>query len=436
MNVEEEVWVWVTAPKLGAAGGAAGGAADPPKPKPVELAPNAGLAGVPNVVPVVAAADPKLKEAWAGLGAGVDDAVLLPKLNGFGCAPDEPKFDCGAGGPKEDFPKGNVDWVGAVAVVGAALAMAKPPNEAVVEFWLGAGWPKANAFWLAAWGSGCVAPNVKPPLLEVVVAAAAAGAGAAAAVVVAVPNWNVLPVLGACIVAELVPKRDFTLGWVEGCVVVVMALLETVPMRGLVKPGKTDGAAVVLLVDTPNIEDVLIAETAETGLVVVRVAGCPKPVPAVAPPKMGLKLWTGGLLSGANVADADVVVVTAKMGLNPEASRGFVLLTDSELLTGALGLGVRAAVMGLEAVGAERVLLWLASPKSVDPITGGALLEDFMTWLRTWVKAEGCSTPAVEDWDGYAGGGLWESTAVVAFRLKPLGCTGVVDTDTTENVYN
>lgn len=44
-----------------------------------------------------------------------------------------------------------VDWVVAAAVVvEAVLAMAKPPNEAVVVFWLGAAWPKANIFWLAA----------------------------------------------------------------------------------------------------------------------------------------------------------------------------------------------------------------------------------------------------------------------------------------------
>lgn len=79
-----------------------------------------------------------------------------------------------------------VDWVVAAAVVEAALAMAKPPNEAVVVFWLGAAWPKANTFWLAAWGSGCVAPNAKVLLLEVVVAAV--GATAAAVVVVPVPN--------------------------------------------------------------------------------------------------------------------------------------------------------------------------------------------------------------------------------------------------------
>lgn len=36
----------------------------------------------------------------------------------------------------------------------------------------------------------------------------------------------------------------------------------------VVKPGKTDGVTVVLLVD-PNIEDVLLEETVEAGFVVV-----------------------------------------------------------------------------------------------------------------------------------------------------------------------
>lgn len=53
----------------------------------------------------------------------------------------------------------------------------------------------------------------------------AAAAGGAAVVVVAAPNWNGLPVLGACDGAELelvvdgadqLPKRDFTAGWAAG----------------------------------------------------------------------------------------------------------------------------------------------------------------------------------------------------------------------------
>lgn len=181
-----------------------------------------------------------------------------------------------------------------------------------------------------------------------------------------------LPVLGACTEAELVlvvddadqfPKRDFT---AAGCVV-VMEPVEAVPVGVLVKPGKTDGVTVVLLVDPPNIEDVLLKETVEAGLVVVRDGGCPKPAPVVVAPKMGLKFWTGGLLSGVDVAEE--VVVTAKMGLNPEASRGLVLLTDSELLAGA----VTVAVTGLEDEEAVGVLIWLASPNRPIPVTGGVL---------------------------------------------------------------
>lgn len=66
---------------------------------------------------------------------------------------------------------------------------------------------------------------------------------------------------------------------------------------------------------------------------------------------MGLKSGTGGLFSGAVVAEE--VVVTEKMGLNPEASRGLVLLTDAELLAGA----VARAATGLEAEEAAGVVI-------------------------------------------------------------------------------
>lgn len=182
-----------------------------------------------------------------------------------------------------------------------------------------------------------------------------------------------LPVLGACVEPELVlvvdgadqfPKRDFT---AAGCVVVVVAPVETVPVGVLDKPGKTDGAAVVLLAD-PNIEGVLLEETVAAGLVVVRDDGCPNPVLAAAP-KMGLKFWTGALLSWVDVAEEEAG--TAKMGLNPEAKRGLVLLTDSELLAGA----VTEVVTGLEDEEAAAVLIWLASPNRPAPVTGGVLLE-------------------------------------------------------------
>lgn len=91
-----------------------------------------------------------------------------------------------------------------------------------------------------------------------------------------------LPVLGTCTEAvELVlvavdgvdqfPNRDLTAGGAAGCAV-VMEPVDAVPVGVLVivMPGKTDGAAVVLLVTPPNIEDVLLEETVEAGLVVVR----------------------------------------------------------------------------------------------------------------------------------------------------------------------
>lgn len=105
-----------------------------------------------------------------------------------------------------------------------------------------------------------------------------------------------VPVLGACTEAELVlvvddvdqfPKRDFTVGCAAGCVV-VLGPVEAVPIDVLFKPGKMDGVAVMLLVEPPNI-DVVLVETVEVGLVVVRDGGCPKLAPAVVLPNMGLK---------------------------------------------------------------------------------------------------------------------------------------------------
>lgn len=189
-----------------------------------------------------------------------------------------------------------------------------------------------------------------------------------------------LPVLGACTEAELVlvvdgadqfPKRDFTAGWAVGCVV-VMEPVEGVPVVAFVIPGKTDGATVVLLIGPPNIEGVVLEETVEAGLVVLRDGGCLKPVLAVVAPKMGLKFWTG-LLSGVDVLEE--VVVTAKMGLNPEASKGLVLLMDSELLAGVEAV----AVIKLEDEEAVGVLIWLASPNRFVAATGGVLLEALET---------------------------------------------------------
>lgn len=183
-----------------------------------------------------------------------------------------------------------------------------------------------------------------------------------------------LPVLGACAAeaAVVLPKRDFTTGWAAGCVV-VMEPVEAVPAGALVMLGKMDGATVVLLVD-PNSEGVLLKEAVEAGLVVVvvRGEGCPKPDAAVVAPKMGLKFWTEGLLSGVDVTEEEVVV-TAKMGLKPEASRGLVLLTDPELRAGVV------AVTRLEAEEAVGVLSGLASPNRLAPATGGVPLEALVT---------------------------------------------------------
>lgn len=192
-----------------------------------------------------------------------------------------------------------------------------------------------------------------------------------------------LPVLGAC--AELVlvvdgadqfPKRDFTAGWAAGCVVEMeMEPVDAEPVGAMVMPGKADGAAVVLLVDPPNNEAVVCEETVEAGLVVVRDGACPKLTPAVAAPKMGVKFCTEGLLSVVDVTEqVAVVVVTSKMGLNPEASRGFVLLIDPELLAGAAAVAVTVAVTGLEAVEAAGVLIWVGSPNRPAPTTGAVLL--------------------------------------------------------------
>lgn len=168
LNVKVEdgaFWACVAAPKLGGATGAADGAVVPPKAKPVEVAPNAGLAGVPKVVAVVAPVDPKGKGVGpavegAGFDAGVDDALPFPKVKGFGAAGAEPKVDCGAGASNAVFPKVNVDCVVAAATVVvveeavpamavpamAEPAMAKPPNDAVVVLAAAAVWPNENTF--------------------------------------------------------------------------------------------------------------------------------------------------------------------------------------------------------------------------------------------------------------------------------------------------
>lgn len=76
----------------------------------------------------------------------------------------------------------------------------------------------------------------------------------------------------------------------------------------------------VLLPDNPPNTDVLLEDTVGAGLA-VELTGVV--------PKMGLKLWTEGLLSGVEV----VVGVTVKMGLNPAVSRGLLLLTGAAAAT-------------------------------------------------------------------------------------------------------
>lgn len=86
-----------------------------PKAKPVELAPNAGLVGVPKLGAVVAAGagaeDPKVNGAGAGaaVAAGVADAPPTPKVKGLEGADDEPKAGCAAGASKAGLEKVKVD---------------------------------------------------------------------------------------------------------------------------------------------------------------------------------------------------------------------------------------------------------------------------------------------------------------------------------------
>lgn len=130
-----------------------------------------------------------------------------------------------------------------------------------------------------------------------------------------------------------------------------------------------------MLVNPPNIEDAVL-EATEAGLAAVRDEGCPKPAGGAASPKMDLKFWTGGLLlSAADVIDT-VVVATAKMGLNPEASKGLVLLADPEMLAETI-----VEVTGLEAEEAEGALIWPVSPNRpvAAAATGGVLLEPLET---------------------------------------------------------
>lgn len=169
------------------------------------------------------------------------------------------------------------------------------------------------------------------------------------------------------------PKRDFIAGCGAGCEVGREPVDVPAVVVVVVKPENRDGPAVLLLVDPPNTEAVLLVlEIVEAAFALARDGGCPKPVAAVASPKMGLKFWTGGLLSEADVAEVVVVAVTAKMGLKPEAISGLVLLTDAELLAGA---AVTAVELDVEE--AEEAPTWLATPNRLA--IGGVLLAAWET---------------------------------------------------------
>lgn len=155
-----------------------------------------------------------------------------------------------------------------------------------------------------------------------------------------------------------------------------MEPLEAVPEGVLFIPRNRDGATVVLLVDAPNNDGALFEEAVEAGLAVVTDDGCPKPEPDVVAPKMGLKVGTAGLLSCVGVSE-EVVVATEKIGLNPDVSRGLVLLLDSELLTGAAAAAA-TVVRGFEAGIEVDVLVWLVGPNRL-PVKGGVLLGAFDT---------------------------------------------------------
>lgn len=135
------------------------------------------------------------------------------------------------------------------------------------------------------------------------------------------------------------PKSDLTAGAAAAVAgwVVVMAAVDGVPLRVFVRLANGDGATVLLLlVDPPNTEAALLAGTVVTGLLLVMDDGGTKVAAAGASPKMGLKVGAAGVLSEAEVVEEAEVVLTEKMGLKPEESRGLELL----LLEAAVATGV------------------------------------------------------------------------------------------------
>lgn len=64
--------------------------------------------------------------------------------------------------------------------------------------------------------------------------------------------------------------------------------------------------------------------------------------------------------------------MTAKIGLNPDASRGLGLVSDSELLDGA---GAPVTVFKEEEAA---LVLWPGGPNRPDPVTDGVTLPDVL----------------------------------------------------------
>lgn len=351
-----------------------------PNAKPVELAPNASLAGVPKVVAVVVAAPPNVNGAGAGVGEGAATAAatLAPNPKGFAAvAPG--KVDA-AGDSNVDLPKEKADWLaGAAAVVVVALVMPKPPKDAVVAIWAGEAWPKENAPCVLAGGAGCVvagvvviAPNAKALLLVAVVGAVGA---TEATVVAAVPNWKVLPVagVGAAVDTVLVavaalqfPNRDLMAGWAAGLVVAVVEAGVLAVL--LVRPVNSErvGAAVLLLVKPPNSEEPLTVREGAT-VAAGALQGCPKAPLTRALPKMGLKVETSGLLSATELAGAGAVVVAPKIGLN---TSGLLLMAEAIEVA---GVEVRAGEEAAEEAGVADGFTSLNSPAppKVGIVLGG-----------------------------------------------------------------
>lgn len=188
-----------------------------------------------------------------------------------------------------------------------------------------------------------------------------------------------LPALGASAGTELVlavvgvvqfPKSDFKAGGFAFCVVVT-ELVELVPVRVLVMLEKMDGATVVLLMD-PNTDDVIFEESAEAGFTAV-MGEEGNPAPTVVPPKMGLNVWTEGLISVVDIVEDVVAGVTVKMGLNPEANRGLLLTAAEPLLVEA------TAETGLE--GDMGVVFWPIEPKGPEFPAARVVVDATETWL-------------------------------------------------------